>query len=140
MGTAATRTISVELDRDECLSLVGTTEVGRVGFDDGEGPTVFPVNFALDGECVLFRTTLTGRLYQSLTAIPDAAIRIAFEVDWINQEQHIGWSVLLRGGAEAVSVEEGEKQEWPQPWPAGEREAYVRLRPTSVCGRRLKHA
>src|SRR5262249_15027106 len=45
------------LDRDECLALLARESLGRLAVvsDDGR-PYVFPVNFALDGAAVVFRT------------------------------------------------------------------------------------
>ncbi|MGK5557741.1 pyridoxamine 5'-phosphate oxidase family protein [Actinomadura kijaniata] len=125
-----------ELDRAECLRLIAGVSVGRVGFDDGQGPAVTPVNFALDGDTVVFSTTLSGRLSRSLdTLFTDADVRIAFEVDRIDERSHTGWSVLLRGGARRMP--EGEPVP-VEPWPDGEREAHIRLTPTEVTGRRLR--
>ncbi|WP_395110516.1 pyridoxamine 5'-phosphate oxidase family protein [Actinomadura sp. SCN-SB] len=127
------------LDREECLELIRDGGIGRVGFDDGEGPTVIPVNFAMDGDAVVFRTSLEGRLNQSLaTAMTGTAIRIAFEVDEINPEEHSGWSVLLRGGGQYLPDHERPGFPTVEPWPGGERPVYIRLEPHEVSGRRLR--
>jgi nitroimidazol reductase NimA-like FMN-containing flavoprotein (pyridoxamine 5'-phosphate oxidase superfamily) len=127
------------LDRAECLELIRDGGIGRVAFDDGEGPTVIPVNFAMDGDAVVFRTSLEGRLNQSLaTALTGAAMRIAFEVDEIDTEQHSGWSVLLRGGGYPLPDHERPAFPTVEPWPGGERPVYIRLDPQEVSGRRLR--
>ena len=45
-----------DLGRAECLDLLATAAVGRVGLLVDGRPEVLPVNYALDGETVLFRT------------------------------------------------------------------------------------
>ncbi|WP_329521705.1 pyridoxamine 5'-phosphate oxidase family protein [Spirillospora sp. NBC_01491] len=135
-GSAPGRSALRELDREECLRLIAPGGVGRVAFDDGEGPTVIPVNYVLDGEAVVFRTSLGGRLNWSLTTgLVGAEVRIAFEVDRIDDAEHEGWSVLLRGGAHHLSDDETAAE--VVPWPGGEREARVRLTPGEITGRRL---
>ncbi|MFD0533894.1 pyridoxamine 5'-phosphate oxidase family protein [Actinomadura luteofluorescens] len=49
-----------ELDRAECMKLLSGGSIGRVAFDDGEGPTVVPVNYAVEGDSVIFRTSASG--------------------------------------------------------------------------------
>ncbi|MFD0853559.1 pyridoxamine 5'-phosphate oxidase family protein, partial [Actinomadura adrarensis] len=93
---------------------------------------------AMDGDAVVFRTSLEGRLNQSLaTAMTGAAIRIAFEVDDIDLEKQSGWSVLLRGGGQLLPDHERPPQPTVVPWAGGERPVYIRLDPIEVTGRRL---
>ena len=137
---ATGRPVLEELDRAQCLALIARGGVGRVAFDDGEGPTVIPVNYALDGDAVVFRTSLEGRLNQSLaTAMTGAAVRIAFEVDDIDPERHEGWSVLVRGGGHHLPDHERPPMPSVEPWPGGERSVYIRLVPHHISGRRLVH-
>ncbi|TDD89862.1 pyridoxamine 5'-phosphate oxidase family protein [Actinomadura darangshiensis] len=127
-----------ELDRAECLKLVAGGSVGRVAFDDGEGPTVIPVNYAVDGDTVIFRTSVTGRLNRSLmTAVVGGEVRAAFEVDRFDEADHAGWSVLVRGGAHPLSDEEKARVTPVDPWPGGDRDAWFRLTAMDVSGRRL---
>jgi nitroimidazol reductase NimA-like FMN-containing flavoprotein (pyridoxamine 5'-phosphate oxidase superfamily) len=112
--------------------------VGLVAFDDGEGPALIPVNYVVDGESVVFRTGMEGRLNRSLMAGPTGMeMRIAFGVDRIDATEHLGWSVMLRGGAHRMSEEENAAAPPVVSWAGGEREAHFRLTPTSVTGRRI---
>ncbi|MCP2335936.1 pyridoxamine 5'-phosphate oxidase family protein [Actinomadura rupiterrae] len=125
-----------ELDREACLALIAPGGVGRVAFDDGEGPSVLPVNYVMDGEEVVFRTSLAGRLNQKLAGLLSGAeVRIAFEVDDFDSEMREGWSVLLRGGARQLGDEEDSAP--VEPWPADARPARIRLNPKEITGRRL---
>ncbi len=127
-----------ELDRAECMRLLGERGIGRVAFDDGEGPTVIPVNYAVDGDAVVFRTSASGRLRRSLlTSVAGGEVRAAFEVDRFDESSREGWSVLLRGGAHPLSDEEREAAAHVEPWPGGDREAWFRLSAREVSGRRL---
>src|SRR6266508_4316639 len=46
-----------ELDRDECFRLLASVPVGRIAVcGPGQAPLVVPVNFALDGDVIVFRT------------------------------------------------------------------------------------
>ena len=128
-----------ELDRAECLRLIAPGGVGRVAYDDGEGPTVVPVNYAVDGAAVIFRTSESARLNRSLlTIVPGGQVRAAFEVDRIDSASREGWSVLLRGGAHPLSDEERESCARVDPWPAGDRGAWFSLAATEISGRRLR--
>ena len=40
----------------ECLGLLEVGGVGRVGFASADGITMLPVNFALTGQAIIFRT------------------------------------------------------------------------------------
>lgn len=127
-----------ELDRAECLALIAGGSVGRVAFDDGEGPTVVPVNYALDDDAVIFRTSSSGRLNRSLlTAVVGGEVRAAFEADRFDEATHEGWSVLVRGGAHPLSDDEITRVAQVQPWPGGDRDAWFRLAALDVSGRRL---
>ena len=50
------RTGIERLTRDECLELLRDQQVGRLAVVSHGRPLIFPVNFAMDGEAVVFRT------------------------------------------------------------------------------------
>src|ERR1700739_3736503 len=68
-----------ELERDECLRLLATAEIGRVIISTGALPAALPVNFFLDGDAIIFRTAPGTKL----SAACDHAV-VAFEVDSID--------------------------------------------------------
>ena len=44
------------LTRQECLDLLADQEVGRIAVVLGRRPLIFPVNYVLDGDTIVFRT------------------------------------------------------------------------------------
>ena len=126
-----------ELNEDECLELLGTVAVGRVGVTIDALPAVLPVNFVLSGGSVVFRTIAGTKL--------DAATRgavVAFEADeYATSEDPKGWSVLVRGVAREVTApdELAAVRELPlESWAFdGSAEHVVRIEPTLVTGRRV---
>jgi uncharacterized protein len=125
------------LDRHDCLRLLALKEygVGRLAVVDGLHPIILPVNYALDGDNVVFRTAAGTKL--------DLAVHranVAFEVDHVDDELRSGWSVLIKGRAERVTNahELARFDVRPQlPWAAGDRPNWVVIRPESITGRRL---
>jgi uncharacterized protein len=119
---------------DECLRLLATVPVGRVGFlADGE-VVVLPVNHVMDGQDVVFRAARGSKL--SAAEGQDLA---AFEADDYDEESRSGWSVLISGRAEAVYAE-AEVQRLSglglHPWAtAVERPFWIRIRSATVSGR-----
>jgi uncharacterized protein len=120
---------------DTCLRLLASVPVGRVGFySDGE-LVVLPVNHALDGQDVVFRTAAGSKL-----SAAEGLSLVAFEADDYDQQTRSGWSVLVNGRAEVV-YDETEVQRLSghglHPWVTTvDRPFWIRIRPTSVSGRR----
>ncbi len=125
-----------ELDEAECLRLLASTTVGRVGFVVDGRPLVLPVNYAVDGHTVVFRTgegTVLNR-----TALQ----MIAFEVDKIDDETHTGWSVLAQGVAQDVGTAIDARSEQLRQlalvtWAPDRRDRWFRLDADTLTGRRL---
>ena len=121
---------------DECLRLLASVPVGRVGFcADGE-VVVLPVNHVIDGQDVVFRTARGAKL-----SAAEARNPVAFEADEYDVKDRSGWSVLVNGRAETV-YEDAEIQRFRRhglhPWAtAVDRPFWIRIRPTSVTGRRI---
>jgi nitroimidazol reductase NimA-like FMN-containing flavoprotein (pyridoxamine 5'-phosphate oxidase superfamily) len=128
--------VTVRLAPGECWQLIAPGGVGRIAFTTSSGPVVLPVNFAVVADSLVIRTG-QGTLIQA-----HAYDRVAFEVDHLDEAMHQGWSVLVSGRAHQVRQpsELGYLREaaavWP--WPGGEREAYVRIVPDRITGRRVE--
>ena len=119
-----------ELDRRQCLDLVATASVGRLAVLQLAGsPLVVPVNFTLDGDVVVFRTSL-GTKYEALLHRP-----VSFEVDAIDPANRTGWSVLIQGIA--LTATDASPSVDVDPWAPGDRSISVRVIPSSITGRRV---
>src|SRR3954451_12678364 len=135
MSAPAPERAAAVLDRSECDRLLGSAAVGRISFTDGALPQILPVNYALDGRSIVFRTTATSRL---AACCRDAVV--AFEADEIDVDTRTGWSVLVVGDATAITDESEivRARQLPfAPWVGGQRDHYIRITPGIVSGRRL---
>ena|SRR5687768_3240589 len=125
------------LDHATCVTLLTEEEIGRIGIVDGNQPLVLPVNYALDGETVVFRTDPGTKLRVAGRG------PVAFEVDRFDREHRTGWSVLVKGRLEEVTLYDRPAlatrvRELPiAPWAGGEKAHWLRLVPTTVTGRRI---
>jgi nitroimidazol reductase NimA-like FMN-containing flavoprotein (pyridoxamine 5'-phosphate oxidase superfamily) len=89
------------LTHDECLVLLRSTAVGRVAVTSQALPAVLPVNFAVQGHCVVFRTRTDGLLAR---ACNDTIV--AFQIDEVQANGRGGWSVLVVGMARHLTGSE----------------------------------
>lgn len=125
-----------ELTASTCRQLLAEHTVGRVGFDSDGGSVIFPVNYQLVDDAIVFRTSPAGTLAQLRRRTS-----VAFEVDGIDEGGHRGWSVLVSGFAEVVTNDHQLAQLWqtgPVPWARGTRNLFVAIRLDSVTGRRIR--
>jgi len=136
MTTVDARTGLEWIGRDECLRLLAADVVGRLAVLHGNAPAVFPVNYMLDGEAIVFRTDEGSKL--------DAAERApaCFEIDEIDRETRCGWSVVASGRLEEVT--EYDSRTWRrvhelavEPWAGGIKAHWMRLVPERITGRRV---
>jgi uncharacterized protein len=125
-----------ELDEDECRRLLAERHLGRLAIPDFGGPVIFPVNYVVDQDLVIFRTDPGSKL--------DAATEresVAFEVDAVDESTRTGWSVVVRGTLAELTdpADLARLRTLPlYPWAPGEKTRYVRVRPSSVTGRRIR--
>ncbi|GLX95518.1 pyridoxamine 5'-phosphate oxidase family protein [Herbidospora sp. NBRC 101105] len=128
-----------ELTEQECYERIEPGGIGRVAFGGAPGPTVFPVNYRLIDGQVVFRIRKGGTMDQSLqSGIDDLEVKIAFQIDRIDEQNHEGWSVLIQGPAHHVSEDElrGATAD-VHSWAGDDRDHYVRIAPLSVTGRKI---
>jgi nitroimidazol reductase NimA-like FMN-containing flavoprotein (pyridoxamine 5'-phosphate oxidase superfamily) len=130
-----------ELDEAESLRLISAGGIGRIAYQSRFGPAVLPVNYRWHDGVVVFRTTRHSALDEDLqTGIAGGDYLVAFEIDEIDVPGRQGWSVLIQGPAHHVSEDERKSAERAgvEPWPAGDRELFIRIVPNRVTGRRIK--
>ena len=97
--------VTQPLGEAECLRLLAAGGVGRIGYSGRYGPTILPVNFALHGQTIVFRTGQHSPMDEDLrTGMADAAYKVAFEVNEISPATREGWSILVQGAAHHVEL------------------------------------
>lgn len=142
--TAGMDPILEELTEDESRRLIERAEIGRIGFSGRYGPVVLPVNYKVVEGSVVFRTAVGSPLGEDLrTGIAHAEYKVAFEIDEIDAQTRTGWSVMIQGAAHHVDDEEELAvvvQAGIEPWPGGERDHFVRIKPSVISGRRIRRA
>jgi nitroimidazol reductase NimA-like FMN-containing flavoprotein (pyridoxamine 5'-phosphate oxidase superfamily) len=122
-----------EIPRAMCEELLRSKTVGRVAWNGGDGPCLFPVNYAFREGTIVFRTSPYGAL--SVLARRTA---VAFEIDQIDEEGGTGWNVMVSGHAEGVSNDYLLSSLWttgPVPWASGTRTLFVAITPRRITGR-----
>ena len=129
-----------ELDRDQCVELLASRNLGRVGFvADGGQPLILPVNYALTERAVVFRTAPGTKLSE----LPMS--RAAFEVDDVDRGAGVAWSVLVTGEAHDISDSFDRLAAELRglavvPAAPGEHPAWVEIYMREVTGRRFRLA
>lgn len=125
------------LSPDECLGLLERGGIGRVGLASAEGIIMLPVNFAVTGHAIVFRTAPDALLAVHATGA------VSFEADHTDEALREGWSVLVQGHAHKISDEREvtrlERATSLEPWAGGARDVWVRITPTRISGRRIQH-
>jgi uncharacterized protein len=125
-----------EISGDECHRLLARAHVGRVAIHRAALPAIFPVNFVLTPEGIVFRT----RHGSTLASATNGTV-VAFEVDDVDPMAHGGWSVMVVGVATAINEEPELTAARALPlrsWAAdGEADRYVRIALDLVSGRRI---
>jgi nitroimidazol reductase NimA-like FMN-containing flavoprotein (pyridoxamine 5'-phosphate oxidase superfamily) len=124
----------------DCLRLLDSVPVGRIGFfADGE-IVILPVNHLVDGQDVIFRTGAGSKL----SSVGSKHL-VAFEADTYDAQTRSGWSVVVSGFTEEVESDEEINRLTDlglDPWARAPEDVptWIRIRPTSVTGRRTPGA
>jgi uncharacterized protein len=124
-----------DLSRAECLSILQGDHLGRIAVSQGALPLILPVNYAMDGTTIVFRTRQGGLL--------DRACRntiVAFEIDRYDASAGTGWSVLAVGVANALYA-----SDWLRAVKlglssagAGDGAVFIKIDPGNLSGRRIE--
>lgn len=120
----------------DCLRLLDSVPVGRVGFfADGE-IVILPVNHVVDGQNVVFRTGAGSKL-----SSVESKNLVGFEVDSYDTQTRSGWSVVISGFTEVVESDDEIRRLNDlglNPWArtVEDTPTWIRIRPTSITGRR----
>jgi nitroimidazol reductase NimA-like FMN-containing flavoprotein (pyridoxamine 5'-phosphate oxidase superfamily) len=129
-----------EIEPAECWRLLATQAVGRVAVIAGDYPHIVPVNFALDGKSVIFRSNAGTKL----TAVHRS--NVTFEVDELDHVHRRGWSVVIQGVAQEMEdtanpgLAQRAAEAGLEPWAPGRRNYLVRILADRITGRRIRPA
>jgi nitroimidazol reductase NimA-like FMN-containing flavoprotein (pyridoxamine 5'-phosphate oxidase superfamily) len=123
------------LSEEDCLLLLRSQAVGRVGFASAALPVILPVNFTVDGHAIVFATEAGAKLDAARTASV-----ACLEVDGYEPLAHTGWSVLATG--RLAEIEDpgrlAEAKRLPlSPWATRGALHYVELPIELLSGRRI---
>ena len=124
----------IELDRSECLHLVGQENVGRLGIIVDGRPEIHPVNFAVAGEEILIRSDQGPKLFSALAG------PVVFEVDRVDPVDRTGWSVMIHGTAHLTSGRargSALQNRVLKTWREADLPQLLRIVPNAITGRRL---
>ncbi len=123
------------LTAEEGLELLrtGGQQVGRLAITLAGEPLIFPLNYALDGDAIVFRTEVGTKLSGITRSL------VTFEVDHIDAGGQ-GWSVTFEGLAQEVldadpaALRARVDALALETWPGGDRPHVVRITAFAVAG------
>lgn len=122
------------LSEDECWSFLRAGSFGRLAISAAGEIDIFPINFVVDGETLVFRTAPGTKLLE-LTI----AHKVAFEIDGFDAAH--AWSVVLKGTAARIEqqAEIDAADKLPlTPWIPTLKYTFVRISATDLSGRRFE--
>lgn len=125
----------LRLDDEECWRFLDKHFLGRVAVVDHGLPMVFPVNYAVDGHSIVFRTAPGTKL-----AMATRGRDTVFEVDEVFGLFETGTSVMVHGTLHEVTDHDEKSRLMNLPlrsWAPGVRDHVVRVHPSWVSGRRI---
>jgi Pyridoxamine 5'-phosphate oxidase len=125
MASPITRTLAPE----ECWSLMGVAGIGRVAVTVDGAPRIVPVNYAVVGDVIYFRTAV-GTILNNVVSQ-----KVAFEVDAFDSSSRSGWSVCVVGSGRPMP--ECRSDVVIDSWAPRRRELRYCIVPDEVTGRRL---
>ena len=124
------------LTTSECIELLRGQTVGRLAVSIREAPEIFPVNYAVDRDRIVFRTAAGTKLAASVFSRS-----VAFEVDGLDSDAGQAWSVIVKGTAVEIEAmyDLVDALGLPLfPWHASAKHHFVRIEPVEITGRRFE--
>lgn len=122
-----------ELTHEECWSLLRVHELGRLAFHLGPEVHLCPVNYAVEGGSLLFRTAAGSKLV-GVVMNPD----VVLEID--QTDDHGAVSVIVRGSARRLDDDQLHRAEdIPlRSWVPTFKDEVVEIVPDEVTGRAFR--
>jgi nitroimidazol reductase NimA-like FMN-containing flavoprotein (pyridoxamine 5'-phosphate oxidase superfamily) len=131
--TSSTQPGVTVLDEDTCWKLLASVEVGRLAVAVDGQPDIFPLNFAIDEHGLVFRTAEGTKLFALFI---DSAV--AFEADGFDPDSGNAWSVVIKGVAREIAMQDKVDTAYPVfPWSAWPKARFVRIDAHQVTGRQF---
>lgn len=124
------------LTPEECWELLRHHEFGRLAVDVDGRPDIFPVNYVIHGNALVFRTGAGTKLAAAVLGR-----WVAFEIDGVRPDERTAWSVVVKGWAREMTHanEVAAARRLPlRPWIAEPKPHFVRIVPRLVTGRRYE--
>lgn len=120
-----------ELTTDQCWERLRSEQLGRLAMCAGGEIDIFPVNFVVDGQSLVFRTAPGTKLVETVIAS-----EVALEIDGFTEQD--AWSVVAKGPAQRLEhqadIDAADRLPL-RPWAPTLKYTYVRITPASVSGR-----
>jgi hypothetical protein len=125
-----------ELSDEECRERLATGTMGRLAWSAGTLLHILPVSYAMHAGNVVFRTSPYGDL-----AHLRHPTNVAFEIDHVDDTAGTGWSVVVQGRAQGVTLPQELVGLWARedivPWAPGTRNVFISVTPHVITGRRV---
>lgn len=122
------------LSVDTCWELLRTTTVARLAVQTANGPDIFPINIAVDGGTLVFRSAEGTKVTAALNG------PVAVEADGRDPDTDHAWSVVVKGHTQRIHKSEDvlATVDLPLvPWHKGDKPLFLRVQPRQVTGRRF---
>ena len=122
--------IVTELTSDECWEMLRGEEFGRLAYRLVDEIHITPINYAVDGGSLLFRTAEGNKL---LSVVMGS--EVAFEIDRYGEDA--ARSVVVRGSARLLPEDEAHRSENVslRPWVPSLKYNVVEITPKVITGR-----
>lgn len=123
----------MDMSPAQCRERIAAGGVGRIVWCSHGRPQIYPVNYAVVDDDIVFRTAPYTALGTQVVGQP-----VEFEVDELDHEGERGWSVVVQAEATAVTDPDEMmrlRRSAPQPWAEGQRNLLIRLHPQRMTGR-----
>jgi nitroimidazol reductase NimA-like FMN-containing flavoprotein (pyridoxamine 5'-phosphate oxidase superfamily) len=118
------------LSPDECWEMLRAEEFGRLAYQLGDEVHITPINYAVEGGSLLFRTAEGNKLLAVVLGS-----EVAFEIDRYGEES--ARSVVVRGTARLLPGDEAHRADNVplRPWSPTLKHNVVEIQPKVVSGR-----
>lgn len=129
------RTGNEVIPLSQCVHHLETKEVGRLAFVRESRIYLYPINYAWDGEAIVFRSSPESPIGDAVD------VEVVFEIDHIDERDQHGWSVIARGVPSLVDPNETPdlmrrlKSLSLYPWSEGDKSVWIRMIPSPLTGR-----